>query len=101
MIQNSGSQALVSGTDAVVGTSGKPIRVFCINFLSGATAGVVILRNGTSASGTVFVTENGVISSGKTIQYGQTGILFPSGCFADVDTNVTGGVISFSQESSS
>lgn len=98
MIQNSGSQAIVSGTDAAVGPSGKPIRVFCLNFVSDGTAGVVILRNGTSASDTVYVTENGVISSGKTVQYGQTGILFPSGCFMDVDSHVTGGVVSFARE---
>ena len=100
MIQNSGSQVIASGTDAVVGTSGKPTRIFAVNFLSGATAGVLVLRNGTSTAGTVFVTETGVISTGKTVQYGQTGILFPAGCFLDVDANVTAGVISFAQESS-
>src|ERR1041385_6331904 len=100
MIQNSGSQAIVSGTDAVVGTSGKPTRVFSVNFLSDGTAGVLILRNGTSTGGTAFVQENGVISSGKTVSYGQTGILFPAGCFLDVDSHCTGGVVSYSQEAS-
>lgn len=100
MFQCSGSQAIVSGTDAVVGTSGKPTRVFAVNFLSGATAGVLILRNGTSTAGTVYVTENGVISSGKTVAYGAAGLYFPGGCFLDVDANVTGGVVSFSQEAS-
>lgn len=100
MIQNSGSQAIVSGTDAVVGTSGKSTRVFAINFLSDGTAGVLILRNGTSTGGTVFITENGVVSSGKTVPYGTTGVLFPAGCFLDVDSHVTGGVVSFSQEAS-
>lgn len=98
MIQNSGSQAIVSGTDAAIGPSGKPIRVFAVNFVSDGTAGVLILRNGTSASDTVYVTENGVISSGKTVQYGQTGILFPAGCFMDVDSHCTGGVVSFARE---
>jgi hypothetical protein len=100
MIQNSGSQAIVSGTDAAIGTSGKPTRVFAVNFLSGGTAGVLILRNGTTASGTVFITENGVISSGKTATYGTSGVLFPAGCFMDVDANVTGGVVSYAQEGS-
>lgn len=100
MIQNSGSQAIVSGTDAAIGTSGKPTRVFCVNFLSGATAGIMILRNGTSTSGTAFAQENGVISSGKTVAYGQTGLFFPAGCFMDIDANCTAGVVSFSQETS-
>lgn len=99
MIQNSGSQAF-STTDIVLGTSGKPTRVFAISFLSGGTAGVVILRNGTSTGGTAFVQENGVISAGKTVTYGTTGILFPAGCFIDTDNNVSSGVISFSQEAS-
>lgn len=100
MIQNAGSQAIVSGTGAAIGTSGKPTRVFCINFTSDGTAGVFILRNGTSASGTAFVTENGVISSGKTVAYGQTGIMFPAGCFMDIDAHCTGGVVSFAKEAS-
>lgn len=98
MIQNSGSQAIVSGTDAAIGTSGKPTRVFAINFLSDGTAGVFILRNGTSTAGTVFVTENGVVSSGKTVTYGQTGFFFPSGCFMDIDSHCTAGVVSYTQE---
>lgn len=100
MIQNSGSQAIASGTSAVVGTSGKPIRVFCVNFVSDGTAGSFILRNGTSSGGTAFITENGTVSSGKTISYGQTGILFPAGCFCSVDSHVTAGVVSFAQEAS-
>lgn len=100
MIQNSGSQAIVSGTDAAIGVSGKPIRVFAINFVSDGTAGVVLLRNGTSTGGTAFIREDGVVSSGKTVSYGQTGILFPAGCFCDVDVHVTAGVVSYSQEAS-
>lgn len=99
MIQNSGSQSFTT-SDVVIGTSGKPTRVFSMNFVSGGTAGVILLRNGTSASATAFVREDGVISSGKTINYGQTGIFFPAGCFLDLDANVTAGVVSFAQESS-
>lgn len=98
MIQNAGSQAIVSGTDAQVGSATKPIRVFAVNFSSDGTAGVLILRNGTSASATIYVTENGVISSGKTVTYGQTGVYFPSGCFLDVDSHCTSGVVVFAQE---
>lgn len=99
MIQNSGSQAFTT-SDVVIGTSGKPTRVFSINFVSGGTAGVILLRNGTSTAGTAYIREDGVISSGKTVSYGQTGVLFPAGCFLDVDTNVASGVVSYSQEAS-
>ena len=100
MIQNAGSQALVSGTSAVIGTSGKPTRVFCVNYTSDGTAGVLILRNGTSSGGTAYVTENGTVSSGKTIIYGTAGVLFPAGCYASLDAHCTGGVITYSQEMS-
>lgn len=99
MIQNSGSQAFTTAS-VVIGTSGKPTRVFAINFVSGGTAGVINLRNGTSGSATSFIQENGVISSGKTVPYGTTGVLFPAGCFLSVDANITAGVVSFSQEAS-
>ncbi len=33
MIQNAGTQVIVSGTDAAVGVSGRPTRVFSINIL--------------------------------------------------------------------
>ncbi len=100
MIQNAGSQVIVSGTDAVVGTSGKPTRVFCVNFLSDGTAGVLILRNGTTSGGTAYAQENGVVSSGKTVSYGTQGIMFPGGCFLDVDAHCTGGVVTYAQEMS-
>lgn len=98
MIQNAGTQAIVSTTDAVVGTSGVPTRVFTLHIISDGTAGVASLRNGTSASAVASTTETGTASTGKTINYGTQGMSFPSGCFLDVDTHVTGGVVTFATE---
>lgn len=75
--------------DHAVGPSGKPIRLFAVNMLSGGTAGELVLRNGTSASSDIWVREQGVASTGKTVVYGQEGILFPNGCFYDDDSNFT------------
>ena len=96
MIQNAGSQVITA--DSVVGVSGKATRVFAVNIVSDGTAGVVILRNGTSTGGTAYVTENGVVSSGKTVTYGTQGILFPSGCFCDVDSHATSTLVAYTQE---
>ncbi len=98
MIQNAGTQAIVSGTDAAVGVSGVPCRVFTIHILSDGTAGVAILRNGTTASGTAYVTETGTISLGKTVNFGTQGIFFPGGCFLDVDSHVVGGCVTYAIE---
>jgi hypothetical protein len=97
MIQNGGTQAFTTA-DVVIGTSGKPTRVFSINFLSGATASVINVRNGTSTAGTALIREDGVISSAKTVNYGTVGVFFPAGCFLDVDANTVSGSISYSQE---
>lgn len=98
MIQNAGSQVIASGTDAVVGTSGQPTRVFTLHVISDGTAGVAVLRNGTTSGGTAYTTETGTISTGKTFNYGTQGMLFPSGCFLDVDSHCVGGVVTFALE---
>lgn len=87
MITNAGSQRLTA--DGVVGPSGSAIRVFGIHIISGGADGVVSLLNGTSASGTTYITETGDTGTGKSVFYGTQGILFPSGCFADVDANTS------------
>ena len=98
MIQNAGTQAIVSGTDAAIGISGSPCRVFMINVLSDGTAGVAILRNGTSTGGTAYVTVTGTISIGTVFSFGTQGVLFPAGCFLDVTANVVGGCVTYSIE---
>lgn len=81
--------------DAAVGTSGVPVRVKMIHILSAATGAVVSLRNGTSASGTVYVTETGTANTGKTVYFGDSGVVFPAGCFVDVDGNTTSVAVTY------
>lgn len=98
MIQNAGTQAIASGTDAAIGTSGVKTRVFTVHLISDGTATVTSLRNGTSASASAFATETGTASTGKTINYGLQGLFFPSGCFLDVDAHCTGGIVTYTQD---
>lgn len=95
MIQNSGTQAIASGTDAAIGASGISVRVFTVHLISDGTATVTSLRNGTSASATAWATETGTASTGKTVNYGTQGMLFPAGCFLDVDAHCIGGIVTF------
>lgn len=88
---------LVTTTSIALGGSGKPIRVYNINLISGATASVIILRSGTSGAGTAWIQETGTISTGKTFDYGFHGHYFPSGCFVSVDANIVSAEISYSQ----
>lgn len=84
--------------DGVVGTSGRPVLVYNVVMLSGAGgAGELVLRNGTSASDTAYVTEAGTAAS-KTKTYNfDGGLFFPSGCFFDIDTNTAAVVVNFTQ----
>jgi hypothetical protein len=84
--------------DSAVGTSGRPIRLFAVNMLSGGTAGQLVLRNGTTDSDAIWVREVGTVSTGKTVEYGVEGILFPAGLFYDDDSNFTGVTFQFAEE---
>lgn len=83
--------------DGTIGVSGKPVRVYHIHILSGGTAGVVALRNGTAVTDTIWVQETGTASTGATFDYGE-GVLLPGGCFVDVDANVTSVAVTFHTE---
>jgi len=80
-----GTQILTG--DAVVGVSGKPTRVFVVNLKSGGTAGNIVLRNGTTAAGTIYIDFTGTINVGTVYDLGEHGVLFPDGCFYDHDAN--------------
>lgn len=85
-------------TDGVIGTSGKNIRVYGVRLRSGGGgAAEVSLYNGTAASGTPLDIVNGTTSLTASISY-PGGLLFPSGCYVDVDTNTTWITVIYTQE---
>lgn len=84
--------------DSVVGKSGKPTRVWSVGLISTGTASTLILRNGTSTAGTAWEQIDGVASQSVTKNWAG-GILFPNGCFADADGNISYATINFTTES--
>ncbi len=79
-----------SNADAVVIASGVPVVVYGVNIVSGAGGfGRLILRNGTTTGGTAVITIDGTASKGTLFDFGGAGVVFPAGCFADMDANVT------------
>lgn len=93
---------LVPGTqrvtaDIAIGTSGKPIRVFCVNLISTTTASTITFYNGISAAGTAFEQIDGIASQSLTKNYAG-GLRFPSGCFVDVDANISYMTVVYSEE---
>ena len=97
MIGASKSQLVTA--DLAVGTSGLPTRVFQITSLCDATPRTVILCNGTTTSATIYWSKLGTESVSVTTEFGEEGLFFPKGCFADVvaATGVSS-VITYRQE---
>lgn len=90
-----GTQFVTNQTDIAIGPAGRPIRVYDAYCVSGGTAAVVKLYNGTSAAGS-FVQIDGIINKSSVLPVSSTqGILFPLGCFADVDANTVSLCVSF------
>lgn len=93
--------SVLLAADGVVGVSGKPIRIYNINVLSGGTAGQVKFYNGTDNTGDLYIHQVcGTVSTGNGFDYGDKGFLFPDGCYYEevVDANVTSTMVSFQVE---
>lgn len=85
-------------TDGIIGTSGARLRVYGLNIVtSGGTPAVVALKNGTTSGGTVLLQESGTASGGRYIDFGPQGVLFDSGCFADIDSNTSAITVIYQQ----
>jgi len=95
MIQNAGTQIL--GASGVIGVSAKPVRIFTVHIVCG-TAAIAHVTAATQA-GTAVLKETGTANTGKTINYGDQGIYFPTGAYCSFETNVTRVVVTYSQDS--
>lgn len=84
--------------DGVVGQSGKPTRIYSVSLVSGGSASTLALYSGTSTGGTLLDQVDGTASQSVTKNYAG-GLLFPAGCFADVDSNVSYVTFGHMQES--
>ena len=82
---------------AVLANPGNVVRIFCVNLKSGATAGNVILYNGTSSSGDEWIKLEGVVSSTTMVEF-KHGLRFDKGCYVDVDSNSTYALITWTKE---
>jgi len=90
----SGSTRLTA--DGAVGISGQPIWVYNVTWRSGGSAGEVLLRNGSDATGDAYVEQDGTANKTVTLNF-ENGLYFPGGCFFDKDTNVDAVVVGYSQ----
>ena len=97
MLQISGTKQLTASGE-IGPAAGKPVRIFNIVTLSGATAGVSTVKDG-GASGTTFLTLTcPVVSTSAIFDFGEHGILFPNGAYWTKDVNTASLTVSFSTE---
>lgn len=91
-----GSQIVTSS--GVIGDSGLAVAVYGVQWTSGSTAGNLTLKNGTGASGPALIGPlAGTISTNVMNPLVNAGIVFPLGCFASFDANVTTATIYYRQ----
>ena len=84
--------------DAIVGgVAGKAVRVFSATWLSDGTARDLVLRNGSTASGTIYVQAAGTISKTTTLGF-EGGLLFPGGCFLDFTASMVSVILEYRTE---
>ena len=83
--------------DGLVGTSGKPIRIYWIHLVSGGSASTTTLKNGTGTGGTAFLQVDGIASSAVNVSFAG-GVRFPDGCYMDTDANISYCTIGYTEE---
>ena len=83
--------------DSVILESGKPVRVYWVSLVSGATASVLSLKNGTTSSGTEYISITGTANTGIVVNFAG-GALFPGGLFADADANISSATFGCTKE---
>jgi hypothetical protein len=93
-----GTQQYVGDNELAVGTSGKPIRVFSVELISGATASTIQLFNGTTdTAANLYAQVDGIANQSVVINYAG-GKRFPNGCFLDTDTNTAYATVVYTEE---
>ena len=93
-----GTQQYIGDSDLAVGQSGKPVRIFSIEVISGAGAATVKLFNGTdNTAATQYGQVDGTANKSVVVNYFE-GKRFPLGCFIDTGANPTYITVSFTQE---
>ena len=83
--------------DQALGGSGDAVRVYSATWLSDGTGRALVLRNGTTASGDIYVNQAGIASVSVT-QNWESGLRFPDGCFIDFTASMVSVVLEYALE---
>lgn len=85
--------------DAIVGgIAGRPVRLFSAHWLSDGTARDLVLRNGSTASDTIWIQKAGATSLTQDFITHEEGILFPDGLFLDYTASTVNVILTYRVE---
>lgn len=73
--------------DGAVLSSGRAVAVYGLCII-GTGDTTVLLRNGTSASDAIAIAATGLAGVSRMVNFSDVGVVFPSGCYVDVDANI-------------
>ena len=95
----SGTQQFVGNNPLALGQSGKPVRVFSIELVSGGggASKLVLYNSTTTTADSNYAQVDGTTSKGVTVNY-LVGKRFPNGCYVATDANTAYASITFTQE---
>jgi len=96
MQTTSGTKQLTGSGE--IGHTGKPVRIYNITTLSGATAGVSTVKNGGSSGTTYLTLTCPVVSTSAIWDFGAEGILFPLGAYWTKDVNTATLTVTYRNE---
>jgi len=68
--------------------------VYSASWLSDGTARDLVLRNGTSASGDIYIQKKGATSDTVVVNW-ENGLRFPAGCFIDFTPSTVSVVLEY------
>ena len=90
-----------AGTDLQqVAGAGKPMRIYSVHLVSGATSSVMKLHNmsgGATSATTAYAQIDGAASQGITVGF-NGGLRFPAGCYVSVDSALSYATIIYTEE---
>jgi hypothetical protein len=97
LTSTSATEYLIESINQTIGVMYSPFtRIFNIELISGSTASVLTVSNG--SGGTVFIKVTGIANQGANFDFGIAGHTFPLGAYITLDGNQTSATLAGAAE---
>lgn len=87
---------LTTSTSQELSTSGMPVVVYGVTIVSDvANAGLLIMRGGVNGDADPVMALTGTVNDTLVVPWPDIGVMFPNGCYLDMDGHVVSATITF------